>query len=152
MTYGIKREPRLQPSQVKLAEQEQRHFLVSLVGDQNVNQIREHPEMWLGIQQPGGAVLRKGDRVTLTSPDGLTQADQMVVIKSEGGRIWLSAPLRMISFEPEALYKNDLFEVIAHGTGYVLRHRRSGHVDTKLFATAKAAEHEAERRLPTRAA
>ncbi len=59
----------------------------------------------------------------------------------------------MVSFEVSTLYSDGTHAVVAHGTGYVIRTIRDGltHYDP-VFPTAKAAEHEIERRKPIKAA
>ncbi len=110
---------KLNPGQaaVESAGQYFKHVAVRLAGVQDIAVVREHPEMWTAIQHDRMLKLGRGDRVTLISADGLTIADQLVVVKALAGSVWLGKPLRMIQLEEVALYSDGKLEVVPAGTG-----------------------------------
>ncbi len=135
------------------AGQSRKHVVVTLRADQQIADVLATPEAWTGIQQDGTKALRKGDIVSVISPDGLAMADSAMVVKAEAGRCWFSKPLRMVSFEVSALYSDGTHAVESYGTGYVIKTLRDGHTHyDQVFPSAKAAEHEIERRKPVKAA
>ena len=138
---------------VDWAGQARKHIHVTLRGEQRIDAVLAEPSAWLGIQQDGMKRLAKGDVVSIVSPDGLVTADSAMVIKAEAGNVWFSKPLRMVNFETVALYSDGRHEVVPVGTNYALRNIRDGSIDySTMFPTAKAAEHEIERRKPVKAA
>ncbi len=135
------------------AGQSRKHLVVELRGDQQIADVLATPEAWLQIQQDGMKRLAKGDTVSVVSSDGLVVADSAMCIKAEAGNCWFSKPLRMVNFETVALYSDGRHEVVPVGTNYALRNIRDGSIDySQLFPSAKAAEHEIERRKPIKAA
>ena len=138
---------------VDTAGQARKHIVVTLRGEQTIADVLATPEAWTGIQSDGTKALRKGDVVSVISPDGLALADSAMVVKAEGGRCWFSKPLRMVSFEVSTLYSDGTHAVESHGTGYVIKTLRDGSINYgQIFATAKAVEIEIERRKPVKAA
>ena len=120
-----------------------KHLFVTLRGEQTVAGVLETPEAWSGLS------LSKADLVSVWSPDGLAMADSAMVVKSEAGKVWFSKPLRLVSFEPSILYTDGKHEVVSSGTGYAIKNLRDGSINySQMFTTAKAAEHEIERRKP----
>ena len=118
-----------------------KHLVVELAGSQEIAAVRETPECWTAIQSDAGLALRRGDKVTVVSADGLTIGDSFVVTRAEGGKVYLGKPLRMIELEPTALYSDGVREVVAVGTGYGVRNIRSARLDGNVtFPTARAAE------------
>lgn len=140
-------------AKVDYAGQARKHVVVELRGDQTIAGVLEDPDAWSGLQADGTKAFLKGDLVSLWSPDGLALADSAMVVKSEGGRCWFSKPLRMVSFEVSTLYRNDMYEVVASGTGFAIKTIRDGETDySRIFPSAKSAEIEISRRQPVKVA
>ena len=75
----------------------------------------------------------------------------VIAIKTEGGNVTFSKPLHgFMNFEEVALYTDGKHEVVTRGTGYAIRSLRNGVEEGMTFQSAKAAEHEIERRKPKR--
>ncbi len=129
-----------------------KHIAVRLTGVQDIAVVREHPEMWTAIQHDRMLKLGRGDRVTLISADGLTIADQLVVVKALAGSVWLGKPLRMIQLEEVALCSDGKLEVVPAGTGYSLQHVRDGGTESRIYQSAEAAKAEILRRQPQQVA
>ena len=81
-----------------------KHLVVSLMENQTIVGVREDPDCWTHVQSSRSLVLRPGDRVTIVSDDGLTIAESCAVVRTEGGRVWLSKPLRQIKLERVSLW------------------------------------------------
>ena len=154
MTFPVKREKRIGPEQVVVESvgQTHRHLIVNLRNEMTINWLRETPEAWVGWQSSPSQALRRGDEVSAVSPDGLTRADRMTVLRAEAGKVWLGAPLRLVQFDEVALYENPTYEVVPIGTHYGIRTRRDGHLDKNVYSTVDAAKNEILRRRPTKAA
>ena len=125
-----------------------RHLVLHLEGDESIAQVRESPEMFRAVQADGDRKILRGDRITVTSPDSLTVAENMVAVKANAEGVWLSAPQRLISLEPEVLYQTEELEVVPVGNRYAVRHRSSGHTEGVLFDTPRAAEFSILKRQP----
>ena len=147
-------ESKLNPSQaaVESAGQYFKHVAVRLRGAQSIAVVREHPEVWTAIQTTRTLKLQRGDRVTLISADGLTIADQLVVVKALSGSVWLGKPLRMIQLEEVALYSDGKLEVVPSGVGFAVQSVRDGRMEDRMFASAEAAKSEILRRQPVQVA
>ena len=101
---------------------------------------------------PDALKLGRGDRVTLISADGLTIADQLPVVKSLSGSVWLGKPLRLIQLEEVALYSDGKLEVVPSGVGFAVQSVRDGRMEDRMFASAEAAKAEILRRQPVQVA
>ena len=126
-----------------------RHLVVNLRESDNIVTFREDVTRWTVVQSATHTRIKRGDKVTLISFDGLTIHDSYVVTKAEGGSVWLNdKPLRIISLEQDALFSDGTNEVIPKGTGYAVRHVRSKRDEGPVYTSAKAAEAEVLRRQP----
>ena len=145
---------KLSPSQLSLdhAGKYFRHMILKLSGDQTVAALRETPECWKAIQASREIRVLKSDQITVIDADGLRITERMPVTKAVGSEVFLGKPLRIIEMEAEALFADEIFEVVANGARYSIRDKRSGHTDQYTYETAKAAEHEIMRRRPRSAA
>jgi hypothetical protein len=68
------------------------------------------------------------------------------------GKLWFSAPLRMVELTEVGLWRNDQYEVFPVGVNYGIRSVRDGRLDDRVFASAAAAKAEILRRQPTKLA
>lgn len=145
---------KIQTSQVTLESAGPRfkHLAVALSGDQEIAGVLESPDIWALVQQDTMKRVRRGDTVTVISSDGLTIADQAMVVRAEAGRLWFSKPLRMVKLEEIALYEDGQYAVVAVGVGYSLKVKRDGSVDSRVFNTVDAAKQEILRRQPIKVA
>ena len=124
-----------------------RHLVVNLRESDNIATFREDVTRWTTVQSATHTRIKRGDKVTLVSFDGLTIHDSYVVTKAEGGSVWLNdKPLRIINLEQDALFSDGVNEVIPKGTGYSVRHVRSKRDEGPVYTSAKAAEAEVLRR------
>ena len=124
-----------------------RHLVVNLREGDNIATFREGVDRWTTVQSATHTRVKRGDRVTLVSFDGLTIHDSYVVSKAQGGSVWLNdKPLRIISLEQDALFSDGVNEVVPKGTGYAVRHVRSKRDEGPVYTSAKAAEAEVLRR------
>ena len=147
-------ESKLNPSQaaVESAGQFFKHVCVRLTGAQDIAVVREHPSCWSAIQTTRTLKMNRGDRVTLISADGLTIADQLPVVKSLSGSIWLGKPLRLIQLEEVALFSDGKLEVVPSGIGFAVQSVRDGRMEDRVYASAEAAKSEILRRMPVQVA
>ena len=130
-----------------------KRLVVELRGEQTIDAAVKTPQAWLGIQRDAMKILGKFDTVCIISPDGLTMARDVPVKKALGGHVWFGKVPGLETADSDALYSDGTHEVVSHGTGYVLKTLRDGNIHyNQVFATAKAAEHEIERRKPIKAA
>ena len=124
-----------------------RSIVVTLTERDNLATFREDPSRWSSVQSATHTRVKRGDRVTLVSHDGLTVHDSYIVSKAEGGHVWLNdKPLRIINLEEDALFSDGVNEVIPKGVGYSVRHVRSKRDEGPVYTSAKAAEAEVLRR------
>ncbi len=141
---------KLNPSQVivESAGHTFKTLLVSLTGDQQIDVLRESPGAWALVQANRGLALRRGDTVTVMSADGLVKVDSMTVTRALEGSVWLGKPLRIVALEPDILFEDKAHSVVPVGTGYSIKHARSGQTEAKVFASVAAAKVELSRRQP----
>ena len=125
-----------------------RHLVVDLTERLSIADAREQPELWSRVQERQDLKVKRGDRVTLVSSDGLTIADQCVVLRAQGGSAWLGAPLRMITLEEVGLFSDGLHQVVPNGVGYSVCNIRSGRVGDRIFNSEEAAKSEILKRQP----
>ena len=130
-----------------------KRLVVKLRGGQTIDAAVKTPPAWLGIQKDAMKMLGRFDTVCIISPDGLTMARDVPVKKALNGHVWFGKTPGIETADSEALYTDGHHEVVSQGTGYVIRNLRDDSINyDQYFPTAKAAEHEIERRKPTRAA
>ena len=97
--------PKIRPEQAISAQHAIRDIVLTLKpGDNIATFAAENVDAWALIQARGELRVKKGDRVTLVSDDGLTLYDNCVVTKAESGRVWLSKPLRIVTLEGDVMY------------------------------------------------
>ena len=137
---------------VDIAGKHSRHIRLQLQGDETIAWIRETPGAFKSIQADGDKRLLRGDFLTVVSPDSLTYAVDMPVLKADATGCWLGAPSRMINFEREILYEDESFAVRPNGSRYEVFDKRSGYADGTLYATAKQAEFSIHKRQPKQSA
>jgi len=143
---------RLSPQQAKLAEHSFRHLVVTLRQAETIAAVMADPEAWINIQHDLGLAVKRGDEITLVSHDGAQIADRCRVTRAEGGRLWLSKPLRLVQLEDVGLYDDGAHRVVPVGTGFSIQSCRDGHTGEMVFRSEAAAKNEILRRKPTRAA
>ena len=129
-----------------------RHLFLHLQPGETIAECRESPAAFKPVQMDSDKKLLRGDKLTIVSDDSLTFAEDLPVLKADGTGVWLGAPARMVSYEPELLFANEQFEIVPRGSRYAVRHRGSGHIEGVLFDTAKAAEYSIHKRAPKTAA
>ena len=130
-----------------------KRLVVKLRDEQTIDAAVKTPEAWFGVQKDAMKRLGKFDTVCIISPDGLAMARDVPVRKAISGHVWFGKTPRIETAESVGLYSDGIHEVVAHGTGFASKILRDGTVNYgQIFATAKAAEIEIERRKPTRAA
>ena len=139
-------------SQIESVGYRWKHLSVALHGNQSISAVLEDPTCWSSVQADKVRCLNKGDKVSIISSDGLTLADQVVVVKALAGSVWLGKPLRLIQMESVGLFEGDAYRVVPAGTGFAIQGTRDSRTDDRVFATAKAAESEIHRRAPVKAA
>jgi hypothetical protein len=146
--------PKINPAQAKVevAGQTWKHLVVNLRESQSIAAVRETPEIWTAVQADRTASLGRGDRVSLVSHDGLVIADQLPVINSEGGLVFLGAPLRMVKLEPPSagLFSNGRMAVVPNGTGYGIRRLRDNVLEERIYNSPEAARQAIITREPVR--
>ncbi len=144
----------ISPAQVRVQEDGQvfRHIVVKLKGEQTIPELRESPDVWQAVQHEGSLKVSRGDIVSMVSADGNQICDSCRVVKAEGGKLWLGAPLRMIELDAVSYYSDSFDAVVANGTGYSIFNIRGGHTGDRTFVSVEAAKQEIIRRRPTRAA
>lgn len=144
---------RIGENQAKHVESVFRHIVLTLAEGDNISTFAaDAVNSWGLVQQRSDLRLKRGDRVTLVSADGLTMHDSCIVLKAVGGSVWLGKPLRIVSLESDVLFSDGVHEVVPVGTSFGVRHVRSGRVDGPTFGTSRAAEAEVLRRQPQRVA
>ncbi len=107
------------------------------------------PGAWKQVQTDRTVAVRRGDSVNVWSSDGLVFAEGLMVIRSLGGEIWLSKPIRLVTMEVEALYEDKTHTIIPRGAGFVIRHTRTEAVEDKVYQSVAAAKSAISRRQPT---
>ncbi len=137
---------------MELAGNTFRHLLVVLKGEQQIDVLRETPGAWKLVQANRGLCLRRGDTVTVMSADGLVKCEAMTVVRAICGDVFLGKPLRLVSLDPEILFESAALAVVPAGTGFSIKHARSGHTEDRVFATVDAAKVELNRRQPVQVA
>lgn len=130
-----------------------KRLVVKLRGEQTIDAAVKTPEAWLGIQRDAMKMLGKFDTVCIIAPDGLAMARDVPVKKALGGHVWFGKTPSIETVESDALFTDGAHEVVAYGTGFVIKSLRDGltHYD-QVFPSAKSAEHEVERRRPVKVA
>jgi hypothetical protein len=144
--------PKIRAEQAQPAQSAIRHTVVTLKPSDNIATFAaENVDAWALVQARGELRVKKGDRVTLVSNDGLTMHDSCVVTKAESGRVWLSKPLRVVTLEADGLYGNDRYQIIPIGTSFGIFDKRLDrqHGD-KTYPSAAAAESALHRLSPVR--
>ena len=143
----------IHPERAQLAQHAFRHVVVNLrEGDNIATFAQEHVDGWALVQGRSELRVKRGDAVTLVSDDGLTLYDQAMVLKAEGGNVWLSKPLRIVTLEGDVMYSAAGLEVVPRGVGFAIRHARDGRVEDRVFSSADAAKSELLRRQPRQVA
>ena len=137
--------------QIKLFEHERRHF-VFVLGEQDIiaTFAQDAVNCWGPVQRRESTRLRRGDRVSFLSHDGLTEYDSCPVLKAQGNSVWFGKPLRIITFEEDALYSDGHKQVVPQGTGYAIKDIASGTVSPNVYLTADAAKSALLREQPVR--
>ncbi len=146
--------PKLNPNRAAVDTDGQRfrHIVVDLTDQHTIATAHEEPELWSAIQGVGHLRVKRGDRVTLISADGLTVMDQAPVLRAQGGSVHLGVPLRMIALEEVALFSAGGLAVWPVGTRFGIKHDRDGRVEEKTFHSEEAAKVELLKRRPARVA
>ncbi len=139
------------PNQLRVQEDGQiwRHIVVKLKGEQSIPELRESTDVWQAVQHEGSLKVSRGDIVSMVSADGNEICDSRRVVKAEGGKLWLGAPLRMITLDAVSYYSDSFDAVVANGTGYSIFNIRGGHTGDRVFVSVEAAKQEIIRRRPT---
>ncbi len=140
----------IHPTQAKVDSVGQvfKHLVITLECTQTIAEVFETPECWKMVQGVRDKQLRRGDAVTIISPDGLTLADRATVVRAQAGEVWFGKPLRLVSFDEVALYENDAHRVVPVGTGYSIETKRDGRVDDRIFPNVEGARLEIISRQP----
>ena len=129
-----------------------KNLSVALHGTQTIAAALETPSAWTSVQGDRVRHLNKGDTATIISPDGQTICDKAMVVRAEGGHLWFSKPLRMVSLEAVVFFEDGKHRVVPAGVGYSIQSIRDGRTADKIFGTAEAAKAEILRREPVKAA
>ena len=129
-----------------------KHLSIALRGTQEIATVLAQPDAWTDVQADRVRCLNKGDQVSIISPDGLTICDKAMVVRAEGGHLWFSKPLRMVSLEAVGLFEDGKHRVVPVGVGYSVQSIRDGRIDDKIYATVEACKSEIVRHQPVKTA
>jgi hypothetical protein len=131
MGYNIAGTLATKISHVDLHEMVFRHIVVTLTERDNLATFREDPSRWTSVQSAQHTRVKRGDRISLVSHDGLVIHDSYVVTKAEGGSVWLNdKPLRIISLEEDALFSDGVATVLwLLASGFLVGSGITRHID-----------------------
>jgi hypothetical protein len=143
---------KLSPTQIRKENHTFRHLLLTLSGDQTASWVLESPEIFRLSQHSPDSRLARGDRLTIISADGNTIYDSCIVVRAESGLVYLSKPLRIVTLEAAALWEDAFNEVIAVGTGFSLKNKKTNHIDSHIHQSVDACKASYQRSLPQQVA
>ena len=129
-----------------------RHTVLTLKPGDNIGTFAaENVDGWELVQARTELRVRKGDRVTLISNDGLIEHDSCPVRKAEGGRVWLGKPLRVIVYDADGLYENERYKVQPVGTKFGIFDKSLDHQHGNVtYPTPAAAENALHKLAPAK--
>lgn len=138
-------------NQIKPLDYERRAFVFTL-GEQDViaTFAADAVSHWGPVQRRESTRLRRGDRVSFVSHDGLVEHDSCVVLKAIGNSVWFSKPLRVLNYEETGLYSDGFREVVPMGTGFAIRHIANNVTSPNIYLTSDAAKQAILREQPVR--